>query len=60
MRAFPDIARDVVAAGHEIAVHGDRHRSHLLRTPRDVHGDIARALADISEVTGTRPRWFRA
>jgi peptidoglycan/xylan/chitin deacetylase (PgdA/CDA1 family) len=60
VRAFPDTARDVVAAGHEIAVHGDRHRSHLLRTPRDVRRDMGRALADISEVTGTRPRWFRA
>jgi peptidoglycan/xylan/chitin deacetylase (PgdA/CDA1 family) len=60
LRAFPDTARDVVAAGHEIAVHGDRHRSHLLRTPRDVRRDIAQALADISEVTGTRPRWYRA
>ena len=60
VRAFPDTARQVVAAGHEIAVHGDVHRSHLIRTPRDVHGDIARALADISEVTGRRPRWYRA
>ena len=60
LRAFPDVARDVVAAGHEIAVHGDQHRSHLIRTPADVHRDLARALADISEVTGTRPRWYRA
>lgn len=60
VRAHPGTAREVVAAGHEIAVHGDRHRSHLLRTPRDVGRDIARALADISEVTGTRPRWYRA
>ena len=60
LRLFPDTARQVVAAGHEIAVHGDLHRSHLLRTPRDVRRDIARALADISEVTGTRPRWYRA
>jgi peptidoglycan/xylan/chitin deacetylase (PgdA/CDA1 family) len=60
LRAFPDTARAVVAAGHEIAVHGDVHRSHLLRTPRDVHRDIARALADITRVTGTRPRWYRA
>jgi peptidoglycan/xylan/chitin deacetylase (PgdA/CDA1 family) len=60
VRAFPDVARDVVAAGHEIAVHGDVHRSHLIRTPMDVRRDIARALADISEVTGTHPRWYRA
>jgi peptidoglycan-N-acetylglucosamine deacetylase len=60
VRQFPDVARAVVAAGHEIAVHGDVHRSHLIRTPSDVRRDIARALADISQVTGTRPRWYRA
>lgn len=60
VRTFPDNAREVVAAGHEIAVHGDVHRSHLIRTPGDVRRDIARALTDISEVTGTRPRWYRA
>jgi len=60
VQQFPDVARAVVAAGHEIAVHGHMHRSHLLRTPRDVRLDIARALADISEVTGTHPRWYRA
>jgi peptidoglycan-N-acetylglucosamine deacetylase len=60
VRAFPDVARAVAAAGHEIAVHGDVHRSHLIRTPRDVRRDIARALADIREVTGASPRWYRA
>jgi peptidoglycan/xylan/chitin deacetylase (PgdA/CDA1 family) len=59
-RQFPDVARAVVDAGHEIAVHGDLHRSHLIRTPRDVRRDLARSFADISEVTGTRPRWYRA
>jgi peptidoglycan-N-acetylglucosamine deacetylase len=60
VRQFPDVARSVVDSGHEIAVHGDVHRSHLIRTPRDVRRDIARALAEISEVTATRPRWYRA
>ena len=60
VRAFPDVARAVAAAGHEIAVHGDVHRSHLIRTPGDVRRDIARAFADISDVTGARPRWYRA
>jgi len=59
-RRYPDVAREVVAAGHEIAVHGDVHRSHLIRTPQDVRRDVARALADISEVTGAAPRWYRA
>jgi peptidoglycan/xylan/chitin deacetylase (PgdA/CDA1 family) len=60
VRAFPEIARAVVAAGHEVAVHGDVHRSHLVRTPRDVRRDLTRALAEIVEVTGARPRFHRA
>jgi peptidoglycan/xylan/chitin deacetylase (PgdA/CDA1 family) len=60
VRQFPDVARAVVDAGHEIAVHGDLHRSHLIRTPGDVGRDAARALTDISEVTGTSPQWYRA
>jgi peptidoglycan/xylan/chitin deacetylase (PgdA/CDA1 family) len=58
-RMFPDHARAVVAAGHEIAVHGDVHRSHLFRTPADVAGDLQRALVTIREVTGTQPRYCR-
>jgi len=60
VRAFPETARSVVAAGHEVAVHGDEHRNHLLRTPGDARRDIAAALADIRRVTGAQPRWYRA
>ncbi|MEI4272149.1 polysaccharide deacetylase family protein [Klenkia sp. LSe6-5] len=59
VRAHPDVARSVVAAGHEIAVHGDLHRVHLLRTAAQVRADLARALGDIRALTGTDPRWFR-
>ena len=59
VRRFPEQARSVVAAGHEIAVHGDVHRSHLVRTPGDVDADLHRAVATIGEVTGVRPRFFR-
>jgi peptidoglycan-N-acetylglucosamine deacetylase len=58
-RRYPEQARAVVAAGHEIAVHGDIHRSHLFRTPTDVAADLRRALDLISDVTDTRPRFFR-
>ena len=60
VRAFPDVARGVADAGHEIAVHGDVHRSHLIRTPADVRRDIARARTTISAATGADPRWYRA
>ena len=33
VRRSPSIAREVAAAGHEVAVHGDLHRNMLWRTP---------------------------
>jgi peptidoglycan-N-acetylglucosamine deacetylase len=59
VRRHPEIARAVVAAGHEIGVHGDEHRNHLGRTAGDVRRDLERATATITAVTGVRPRWFR-
>jgi peptidoglycan/xylan/chitin deacetylase (PgdA/CDA1 family) len=58
-RRHPEIARELVRAGHEIALHGDEHRNHLLRDPRWIGRDLARATATVTEVTGVRPRWFR-
>ncbi|MBN9621228.1 MAG: polysaccharide deacetylase family protein [Actinobacteria bacterium] len=55
----PELAQRIVARGHEVAVHGWRHRPHLLRTPWAVHTDIARARDLIEEVTGQRPRFWR-
>jgi peptidoglycan/xylan/chitin deacetylase (PgdA/CDA1 family) len=59
VRRFPEQARALVAAGHEIAVHGDVHSSHLFRTPGAVDADLRRAVATITEVTGAAPRFFR-
>jgi peptidoglycan/xylan/chitin deacetylase (PgdA/CDA1 family) len=59
VRRHPDVARAVVAAGHEIGVHGDQHRNHLGRTPGSVRRDLERATATITATTGVRPRWFR-
>jgi peptidoglycan/xylan/chitin deacetylase (PgdA/CDA1 family) len=59
VRQFPDVARAVTDAGHEIAVHGHVHRNHLARTPRGIRRDLATATAEIARVTGARPRWFR-
>jgi peptidoglycan-N-acetylglucosamine deacetylase len=55
----PGLAAQLAAAGHEIAVHGWDHRYTILRTPREVHGDLARATAVVASATGQRPRFFR-
>jgi peptidoglycan/xylan/chitin deacetylase (PgdA/CDA1 family) len=56
---FPDVARSIVAAGHEVGVHGYEHDNHLARSGRWARRDLGRACRQISAVTGARPRWFR-
>jgi peptidoglycan/xylan/chitin deacetylase (PgdA/CDA1 family) len=55
----PDLGAELVAAGHEVAVHGWQHRCLLVRGPRGTYDDLARARDLIGTVTGRQPRWFR-
>ncbi|MEV0397964.1 polysaccharide deacetylase family protein [Polymorphospora rubra] len=55
----PGLGREIVARGHEVAVHGWDHRCLLWRSPRSVYGDIARARDRIADATGAVPRWYR-
>jgi peptidoglycan-N-acetylglucosamine deacetylase len=59
VRCAPDLTRRIVASGHEVALHGDRHRSHVLRTPWSVAADMRRAHDIVTDVTGEPIRWFR-
>ena len=59
VRRFPDVAREVVAAGHEVALHGDEHCNHLFRPAGWVRRDLTRGAAAVEEATGVRPRWYR-
>ena len=59
VRRSPSLAAEVAAAGHEVAVHGDQHRSHLWRFPGDVAADVARATDAVGGATGRAPVWFR-
>ncbi|MGW1000350.1 polysaccharide deacetylase family protein [Streptomyces sp. NPDC002520] len=55
----PGVVREIAAAGHEIGVHGWRHRPLLLRGPRATYDDFARARDTVADITGTRPTLFR-
>lgn len=59
VRRAPGLAAEVAAAGHEIGVHADEHRSHLRRPPRSVLADLSRAVELIENTVGCRPVWFR-
>ena len=58
-RRAPELAADVAAAGHEVGVHGDLHRSQLRLSPRAVADDVARARDAVADATGVEPIWFR-
>ncbi len=58
-RRHPGTLREIARRGHEVAVHGDTHRSHLLRSALDVSRDVISARDSIGELSGQSPRWFR-
>jgi peptidoglycan/xylan/chitin deacetylase (PgdA/CDA1 family) len=59
LAAAPGLGRDLVAEGHEIAVHGWHHRLLLTTGPARTYDDLARSRDLIADITGTTPRWFR-
>ncbi|HKN98199.1 MAG TPA: polysaccharide deacetylase family protein [Pseudonocardiaceae bacterium] len=56
----PDVARRIVAEGHEIAVHGWSHRCLLLDGPHRTFTRLRDACEVVEAATGQRPAWFRA
>ena len=55
----PALAAEIVAAGHEAAVHCDRHRNLLRLSPPQVRRDLARAEAVIASATSAPLRLYR-
>ena len=54
------LLRQLLASGHEIACHGDRH-AHLSRmTPQSLRDDLHKAAARIEDALGVRPIGYRA
>jgi peptidoglycan/xylan/chitin deacetylase (PgdA/CDA1 family) len=56
---WPELAAEIVTAGHAVGVHCQRHRNLLRLGPREVREDLDRATAVIAEGTGTAPRLYR-
>jgi peptidoglycan/xylan/chitin deacetylase (PgdA/CDA1 family) len=59
VRRNPALAREILAAGHSIGLHCDRHRNLLRLAPWQVRDDIARALESIEDATGHSPTLYR-
>jgi peptidoglycan/xylan/chitin deacetylase (PgdA/CDA1 family) len=59
VRRNPALAREILAEGHSIGLHCDRHRNLLRLAPWQVREDIARALHTIEEAAGISPQLYR-
>jgi polysaccharide deacetylase family protein (PEP-CTERM system associated) len=57
---FPDLIREVHAAGHEIASHGHGHQLLTKMTPREFREDVQTSIDILTELTGERPIGYRA
>ena len=55
----PALAAEIVARGHAVGLHCDRHRNLLRLGPRAVADDIARAQARIEEATQRQVELYR-
>jgi peptidoglycan/xylan/chitin deacetylase (PgdA/CDA1 family) len=59
VRRAGGLTAEIVARGHEVGVHGDRHANHLGRTASWATRDVLRARDSIAEAAGVTPVWFR-
>lgn len=57
---YPQLVRDIAAAGHELASHGFHHQLIYLLTPEQFREDVRRAKATIEDAGGTAVRGYRA
>jgi len=55
----PDVVRQVAAAGHEVGVHGYRHRVPALLGLRATLQDVGATVRVLTEILGRPPRYFR-
>jgi peptidoglycan/xylan/chitin deacetylase (PgdA/CDA1 family) len=55
----PELAVEIAARGHLVALHGYRHRLQLRMTAAQIQEDLRRGIAAIAEATGAMPRLHR-
>jgi polysaccharide deacetylase family protein (PEP-CTERM system associated) len=59
-RRRPQLVRDAISRGHEIGVHGDRHRRADEMTPDEFRADLKAATAAVEDAGGVECRAHRA
>jgi peptidoglycan/xylan/chitin deacetylase (PgdA/CDA1 family) len=56
---YPSLVAEMVAAGHQTAVHGYRHRNQMRLLPGEFAADLRRAVDVVGDVSGRAPRLYR-
>lgn len=59
VRRNPTVVREVIAAGHEVALHSDKHESFLRKTLPVAIEDLRRSRDAVESAAGTEVRYFR-
>jgi peptidoglycan/xylan/chitin deacetylase (PgdA/CDA1 family) len=59
VRRSPGLAAEIVAAGHTVQLHGDRHRNQLRLTPGQIRDDLERGAEAIEQATGRVTPFYR-
>ncbi|HET6561998.1 MAG TPA: polysaccharide deacetylase [Marmoricola sp.] len=59
-KTYPDLCHEIVAAGHEVALHGYAHENVAVLDEATERQLLARSVEALHEVTGTAPVGFRA
>jgi polysaccharide deacetylase family protein (PEP-CTERM system associated) len=57
---WPDLVRDIRAAGHELGTHGQDHRRVTTMTPAEFREDVRRSKRTIEDVAGVQVIGYRA
>jgi peptidoglycan/xylan/chitin deacetylase (PgdA/CDA1 family) len=60
VRRHRGLLAEILSAGHEIALHGDRHLPHALMMPRSVRRDLERGQAEVEQEAGVAVSALRA
>ena len=55
----PELAAEIVAAGHDVGVHCHRHRNLMRLAPWQVRDDLMHAADVIAGAVGSAPRFYR-
>jgi len=59
LRREPELVREIAAAGHRLAVHGDRHVALTVVPPARLRADLDRCAEQVAELTGQLPDRYR-